>query len=361
MKTFAGILTMWTMILAGCALNNSAATSQPSTCAPATAGAAFCAPVQRTDGAPQELTIVDSLAPIRDAFNAQADQPRVLLLVSPSCSECVLGARAVRNSILDRFGQSGVVAIVVWEPMLGTDSEAAARGASGIFVDTRATQFYDPQRHAGWAYQREQFAGKWDELDAALPPDHWLRKAHDRKPDPGPEWDVYMLYRPGVRWETKAPKPDAFIRHIGRDQDGKSHYFRDRFDAPPTNGDLYDAMEQMGRDVLNSPRALNVELLGFPGCPNTPELRDNVRAALASVGGAIVFEEVNQEALDEADPRRGWPAPTVLVNGSDLFGMVRAQRHSMGCRIYADGVPSTATIAQRLRAIQARTEVEVSR
>ena len=72
------------------------------------------------------MKVVDALAPIKDAFNAHADKPRVLLLVSPTCFECVLGAQAVRKSIVDRFEQSGVVPIVVWEPMLDTDSEGAA-------------------------------------------------------------------------------------------------------------------------------------------------------------------------------------------------------------------------------------------
>jgi hypothetical protein len=347
MNTVPAILMVATMILTGCASDKPAAT----TCEPATAGTACCAPVRHTGGAPQALTVVDSLAPIKDAFNAHADKPRVLLLVSPACSECVLGAQAVRKSIVDRFAQSGVVPIVVWEPMLAPDNEEAARGASAIFADTRALQFYDPDRHAGWAYERERFAGKWDELEAALPADHWLRKAHDRKPDPAPEWDVYMLFKPGVRWADKAPKPDAFIRHIGRDTSGKSHFFRDRFDSPPARGDLFEAMEQMCRDVLDGRRAMSVELLGFPGCPNTPELRESVRAAIASVGGGITFEEVNQEALDESDRRRGWPAPTVLVDGSDLFGMPAPQSPSMGCRVYEGGVPDTAVIAERLRAL----------
>lgn len=49
----------------------------------------------------------------------------------------------------------------------------------------------------------------------------------------------------------QGPKPDAFIRHIGRDEDGLSRYWRDRFNTPPSTGDLHEAMEQMGRDVLD--------------------------------------------------------------------------------------------------------------
>lgn len=223
------------LLLAGCASQRSTAGSDP---APP--------PV----GPPQPVTVIDSLEPIKAAFNAHADKPRIVLLVSPVCSECVLGAEVVRKSLLDRFRSSGLHAIVVWESMLPPDTEAAARQSSGIFAGAQAAQFYDPDRLSGWAYEREQFARKWDEVATALPADHWLRAYHDDKPDPSPEWDVYMLYKPGRRWEDRTPKPDAFIRHIGRDEDGQSRYWRDSFNAPPTTGDLGLAMERMGSDLL---------------------------------------------------------------------------------------------------------------
>lgn len=93
---------------------------------------------------------------------------------------------------------------------------------------------------------------------------------------------------------------------------------------------------------------MNIELVGFPGCPNTPAMRDNLRAALKSIGGGLTFLDVNQEALPESDIRRGWPTPTVLVNGEDLFGMTAPSDPSMGCRIYAGGVPDPARIAAKI-------------
>ncbi len=310
-----------------------------------------CTPAATPAGAPQTVTVVESLEPIRSEFNAHTNQPRVVLLVSPACSECVFGAEVVRQSIMNRFGASGVHAIVVWEPMLKPDNEVAARKSSGIFAGVPATQFYDPQRHAGWAYEREHFAGKWDEVAAALPPEHWMRDMVDEKPKASPEWDVYMLFKPGVRWEGHSPKPDAFIRHFGRDEHGISRYWRDRFDAPPTTGDLHQAMERMGSDVLGGRQALNIELLGFPECPNTPTMRANLRAALETVGGGLMFSDVNQEVLPASDIRRGWPTPTVLVNGSDLFGMPTPSAPSMGCRVYPDGFPDSVAVAARIRAM----------
>lgn len=337
-------------MLIGCASNKSA-----DCCDPSPPQAVSCSPAQ-PDGAAQPVTVVNSLEPIKAAFNAYADKPRIVLLVSPVCSECVLGAEAVRKSIMDKFAASGVQAIVVWEPMLDPDNEDAARNSSGIFAGVPATQFYDPDRKAGWAYEREQFSHKWDEVAAALPADHWLRKAHDRKPDPGPEWDIYMLYKPGVRWSDKTPRPDAFIRHIGRDENGQSRYFRDGFKSAPASGDLFQAMETMGRDVLGKSQAMNIELLGFPGCPNTLAMRDCLIAAIKTLGGELAFQEVNQESLPESDIRRGWPAPTVLLNGQDLFGSARPSSPAMGCRMYAGGVPDSVSIENRWRSFQSSAD-----
>ncbi|MCC6320581.1 MAG: hypothetical protein IT438_03995 [Phycisphaerales bacterium] len=92
-----------------------------------------------------------------------------------------------------------------------------------------------------------------------------------------------------------------------------------------------------------------IELLGFPDCPNTPAMRHNLRGALALMGKGWSFADTNQEALDEGDTRRGWPAPTILVNGRDLFGMPPPVGAAMGCRVYPGGVPEAGAIADRLR------------
>jgi hypothetical protein len=98
----------------------------------------------------------------------------------------------------------------------------------------------------------------------------------------------------------------------------------------------------------DTPRALSIELLGFQECPNTPTMRANLRAALETVGKEVTFSEVDQDALPASDIRRGWPTPTVLVNGQDLFGMPPPSVPSMGCRVYPNGVPDSATVAERL-------------
>ncbi|MFN7021694.1 MAG: DUF2703 domain-containing protein [Phycisphaerales bacterium] len=92
-----------------------------------------------------------------------------------------------------------------------------------------------------------------------------------------------------------------------------------------------------------------IELLRFPGCPNAPALRDHLWAALASIGGGWTFIDTDQERVPMHDPRRGWPSPTVLVNGRDLFGMPAPGGTGPGCRMYPGGVPESSEIERRLR------------
>lgn len=282
----------------------------------------------------------------------------MLLLVSPICSECVLGAKAVRSSILDRYPE--VAAIVVWQPMLEGDSAAAARRASGVFAGADAEQMYDAGRRTGGAYARGPFRGNWNQADAALPPDHWLRAMRTKPEAEEPEWDLYMMYPPGVRWEGETPpRPAHFIRHLGRGgAEDRSIYFRDRFDAEPRTGDLYEAMAEMASDALGAAtnsahevqaNARHIELLGFEGCPLTPRLRENLRSATARLG--VSFRDVDLTALPEDDSRRGYPAPTILVDGADLFGLPQPLRGNLGCRVYPDGLPRAQAIAEAIRGL----------
>ena len=95
-----------------------------------------------------------------------------------------------------------------------------------------------------------------------------------------------------------------------------------------------------------------IELLGFEGCPNTPAMFASAKAAVAQLGWKTRVVYVDQPALAADDLRRGYPTPTLLVNGRDLFGLPRPTKPDMGCRIYPGGVPDAKAIAEKLRTIQ---------
>jgi len=87
-----------------------------------------------------------------------------------------------------------------------------------------------------------------------------------------------------------------------------------------------------------------VEFLGFDGCPNTPELRK--RLVEAEPNGNIL--DVDLMSLEKGDSRLGWGAPTILIEGKDLFGTQPSANGNVSCRNWKSGLPSTADIKEAL-------------
>ena len=57
------------------------------------------------------------------------------------------------------------------------------------------------------------------------------------------------------------------------------------------------------------------------GCANTAAMRANLDEALKTLGPAARYDLVDLDTLPDSDPRRGYPTPTVLRGGRDLFGL----------------------------------------
>lgn len=100
------------------------------------------------------------------------------------------------------------------------------------------------------------------------------------------------------------------------------------------------------------PSTPRVELLGFASCPNRPVMDVRLRQALRRLGADITVTHIDQESLAEDDLRRGYAAPTVLVDGRDLFGAPSPESSNLGCRRYEgpDGVPGVHELTRRLSA-----------
>lgn len=88
---------------------------------------------------------------------------------------------------------------------------------------------------------------------------------------------------------------------------------------------------------------MHITFLGSRDCPNTPRLRSNVEQALARLG-ITSFEELDQTTMNDDDIRRGYPTPTILVNGQDLYGLTAPKEALMRCRLYPNGLPGANEI-----------------
>ena len=66
---------------------------------------------------------------------------------------------------------------------------------------------------------------------------------------------------------------------------------------------------------------VELEFLTRDGCRNTPQLLENLKAAISSGKLRARFAVVHQGTLPPEDPRNGYPTPAILVNGRDVFGL----------------------------------------
>lgn len=62
------------------------------------------------------------------------------------------------------------------------------------------------------------------------------------------------------------------------------------------------------------------------GCSNTPVMRERLDQALARLGlSPNGYQVIDLATLPDTDPRRGYPTPTLLHSGRDLYGMPEPQ------------------------------------
>ena len=59
------------------------------------------------------------------------------------------------------------------------------------------------------------------------------------------------------------------------------------------------------------------------GCVNTPDMLVNLDAALKALGLPTDYQYLDIGKLPRRDSRTGYPTPTVLYKGKDIFGMPR--------------------------------------
>ena len=87
-----------------------------------------------------------------------------------------------------------------------------------------------------------------------------------------------------------------------------------------------------------------IEFLGFEGCPNTPVLLERLQKA--SPRCKIIKVDLMQ--LKTGDSRLGWGAPTILVDGEDLFGVAPSTDLAVSCRNWSTGLPEISDIKKSL-------------
>ena len=124
---------------------------------------------------------------VRNEFNVSSEKVRVVALLSPTCPGCQSG-HEVEGRLLKKFPSPKLQAIFVWEPMRDGDNAITATQQAETVQDNRIAQGWDGSRNLGKLFG--------DALDI-----HEIA------------WDVYLVYKPGVKWEGPLPPRPTFWMH----------------------------------------------------------------------------------------------------------------------------------------------------
>jgi len=128
-------------------------------------------------------------AAFRDAFNNASDQSRLVLVISPTCPNCLQKAADVED-ILRRHPEARIRVFVLWAPYMRTDNVSQAQRASQYLTDRRARHFWDLWRFGTRAYS-EQFS---------VPPPY--------------AWNLMTFYKPHLVWRDSPPPPTFWLHAL---------------------------------------------------------------------------------------------------------------------------------------------------
>jgi hypothetical protein len=148
----------------------------------------------RTDAAADRKTpTVQALSrdgtELKTLFNHDQGQVRVLLILSPTCGTCRMGARLIQRHILEQIRDPGLSVYIVWEKIGVQDTPETAAYAAALLSDERIHHFWSPERFASTAFQAPVGIQR------------------------GTAWDVFLVFGKGKRWTDSPPTLDGFMHN----------------------------------------------------------------------------------------------------------------------------------------------------
>jgi hypothetical protein len=127
-----------------------------------------------------EDTVLDQL---KVRFNRDAGVLRLVVLVSPTCPECVGGADWVDTYVLKRYPDLPLRVYTVWYEMYPGDSPDDFPAAQKLLADGRVTHWWDDTKEVG----------------------RWFTEVAPTNLKGEIQWDAYYLYGEESRWEDGHP------------------------------------------------------------------------------------------------------------------------------------------------------------
>jgi hypothetical protein len=144
--------------------------------------------------AAQVLSLSSNLTEIKRIFNQDSNTVRLLIILSPQCSDCRVKAFLVQKYVLDAIESRDLRVYLVWERIGSDDSLSMAREAGCVMRDSRVRSFWSEDRNVG-------------------------RMVKDLLQLPGEAaWNIFLMFPAKAVWSgDRPPQPAAFLHSMAPD------------------------------------------------------------------------------------------------------------------------------------------------
>jgi hypothetical protein len=140
--------------------------------------------------APALATVGQDGGALKDQFNKDQGRVRVLMILSPTCGTCRMGARLVERHLQEALKDPGLSVTIVWEAIGPHDTLETAAQSAALLADERIHHFWAPGRFASTAFQAPLGVQKTT------------------------AWDVFLVFDKGKRWTDAPPAVDRFMHNL---------------------------------------------------------------------------------------------------------------------------------------------------
>jgi len=149
--------------------------------------------LHRTDAAARKPPVLQSLAAdgaeLKTLFNQDGEKVRMVMVLSPACSNCRMAARMLERHLLEQVQNPGLSVYIVWEKISSADTQEVAAQASALLDDPRIHHFWSPEHFTSRAFR--EAVGAQRTL----------------------AWDIFLVFGKGKRWTDAPPAPDTFMHN----------------------------------------------------------------------------------------------------------------------------------------------------
>lgn len=131
--------------------------------------------------------------PLREDFNRDRRDVRLVFLVDPICPECLRGMADMGDELLAKLGPNAPLKVyVVFEPVIGGQAKDIPAAAALLRWST-SRLYWNPTGDFG--RQMSHVLHYWNGHE-------WVYA-----------WDTWLIYRPEAVWSDEAPPEPAFLMH----------------------------------------------------------------------------------------------------------------------------------------------------